>query len=141
MYWHNVGTNAYRILRNVINRIKLIVSMILGVLSIVLIVAIVLSCIVALFKALGALPESYVNSPFESESEWQARYIYGNAVPKKWRTGEWTTYKTTFPNKAKAYIRDSWSQAKHKHDNVLVRRWFREFREFGDDYKMLKSKD
>ncbi len=82
----------------------------------------------------------YLNDSFESLFEWETRYISGNDVPADWKTGEWTTYKTTFPNKARAYIRDSWSQAKQKHHNSSLRKWVREYREYKAKLKRLKPR-
>lgn len=76
------------------------------------VLAIVLGC-----SAFAHLGSTYVNAPFESVSDWQARYINGSAVPEQWTPGEWLTYKATFPDKARLYSLDLWVQASLDHES------------------------
>ncbi len=66
----------------------------------------------------------YINAEFEPLSEWQNQYLTGNDAPSQWKVGEWTIFKADHPSDAQEYIRDTWEQAKTKHDNNWLRRMF-----------------
>ena len=95
------------------------------------IVVIVFAITIAICKGFGGNDQVLLTTVVVGMSCWPiyghvndefvtSDYLSGDAVPNRWRIGEWLNYTANHPDKASEYILD----AKEEHDSSWVRQLF-----------------